>query len=260
MGSIAVISDIHGNITALDAVLAELQSKPCDIVLCTGDLVGYGPRPNEVIERIRSLDIPTVMGNYDEAVGFKLPACGCHIDDPCQKQLSNHSLKWSFDNTSAGNREFLRSLPEALSLDLFGKKIMLIHASSDSISEYIYEADDERISQLLEEMDEDIYIYGHTHLPFSKNMGQKWLINAGSVGRPKDKDNRAGYIRLKIRDNNIEAEICRVPYDIEKVVADIEASGLDLYFGDFLRMGGDDKGTLNDSCVICNTNYNDLLH
>lgn len=239
MSSIAILSDIHGNIEALDAVLGDLKSHSYDITLCTGDLVGYGPRPNEVINRIREIKISTVMGNYDEAVGFTLPACGCHIDNPRQKELSRHSLKWSIEHTTPANREYLRSLPESISMATGGKTILLIHASDDSISEYIYQSDDERIRQILMQTNEHIYIYGHTHFPFIKRVGTKWIVNAGSVGRPKDGDNRACYVRMKIEDGKVHAEIRRISYDVEKVVQDVENSGLDPAFGEFLRNGGD---------------------
>lgn len=253
MSSIAILSDIHGNIEALDAVLSDLRHQPCDLILCAGDLVGYGPHPNEVIERIKALNIQTVMGNYDEAIGFKLPACGCHIDNPRQKELSRHSLKWSIDHTLPANREFLRSLPESLSLQIAGKSVFLLHASADSISEYIYQVDTDRLEQILQETEEDIYIYGHTHYPFIMPLGTKWVVNAGSVGRPKDGDTRACYMRLQIGNDQIQGEICRVAYDVEKVISDIERSGLDPAFGEFLRNGGEmsKDGYSAFSCPIC---------
>jgi putative phosphoesterase len=239
MNSIALLSDIHGNIEALDAVLQDIARQPCDLILCAGDLVGYGPRPNEVIHRIKTENIRTVMGNYDEAVGFTLPACGCHIDNPVQKALSRHSLKWTIDHTSAESREFLRGLPESLSIPIGGKSILLTHASSDSISEYIYQEDQERIHQILSEIQEDVYVFGHTHYPFFLPVGSKWIANAGSVGRPKDGDNRASYMQLQVDDGSVRAEIVRVSYDVESVVQDMEKLGLDEAFRLFLQNGGE---------------------
>ena len=240
MQTIAILADIHGNLEALDAVLAEIKGYQFDQILCAGDLVGYGPRPNEVIARIRETGIQTVMGNYDEAVGFLLPACGCHIDNPRQKELSLHSLKWSTEHTTTErNREWLRQLPESLQIEVGGKTIQLIHATEDSIVEYLYQSDEARIREILEQSDCDIYAYGHTHYPYSMALNNKWIINPGSVGRPKDLDPRATYVRLTIDGDEVHAEIRRVSYDVEKVAREIVDGGLDQAFAEFLRNGGD---------------------
>ena len=240
MKKIAVISDIHGNIEALEAVLKDIKDKDIQHIYCAGDLVGYGPRPNEVIEKIRTLRIPTVMGNYDEAVGFLLPACGCHNSDAAVKKYSANSLKWSTTHTTPRNREFLRELPERLELEVGGKKILLAHASLDSMNEYIYENDKERLMELLEYVTQDIYIYGHTHFPYVDSFLDKgkMVINAGSVGRPKNGDNRATYVVIDVEKTQVNATIYKVSYNIEKVAQEIEASGLHNYFADFLKSGG----------------------
>lgn len=257
MRKIAIISDIHSNIYALDAVLADINNLECTDVICCGDLVGYGPRPNEVIKRIRDLEIPTVMGNYDEAVGFLLPACGCNIDNPKQKSLSNNSLKWTVANTKDINRKFLRELPESMEMIFDSKSLIVIHSSFESMSEYIYETDSERISEILDNIEQDIYVFGHTHFPFIKAVGNKVIVNAGSVGRPKNCDNRASYVLFEIDNDKILGSIRKVPYDIEKVAMEIEHSELDSYFAEYIRNGGD----LDEVCRIkgncsCDTDIN----
>jgi len=238
MPNVACISDIHGNLLALKAVLADIRSIGGDLILCAGDLVGYGPFPNEVIDEIKSQNIQTVIGNYDEAVGFKLPVCGCHIDDPVQKRYSDHALKWAIDHTSAQSREYLRSLPEQLSLDVSGKKLLIVHASADSLNEYIYATDEERIADLLVGIEEDFYVYGHTHFPYIKKRADKLIVNAGSVGRPKQGDTRASYALLEINPKSVHACIRKVAYDVEQTANDIIAKGLDPYFAEFLLNGG----------------------
>ncbi len=239
MQTIAILADIHGNLEALDAVLANIRENSCDQILCAGDLVGYGPRRNEVIARVRDAGIQTVMGNYDEAVGFLFPACGCHIDNPRQKELSLHSLKWSTEHTTTENREWLRQLPESLQIEVGTKTIQLIHATEDSIVEYLYQSDEARIREILACCDCDIYAYGHTHYPYAMAIDSKWIINPGSVGRPKDLDPRAAYVRLSVDGEEVQIEIRRVAYDVEKVARDIVSSGLDPEFAEFLRNGGD---------------------
>lgn len=238
MPRIAVISDIHANIRALDAVLADIDTLHCDSVLCAGDLVGYGPRPREVIAVMRARDIACVMGNYDEAIGFRLPSCGCHIDNPEQKRLSLHALRWTADKVSAEDRLFLRGLPEQLLLEASGQRIYVTHATPDSIKDYVYGCDDEKIEQMLQDVDENIYIYGHTHYPYTRRHGQHFILNPGSVGRPKQGDSRASYALLELEGDRVQVSHRKVVYDVEAVAQDMLALGIDPFFADFLRHGG----------------------
>jgi putative phosphoesterase len=238
MTSIALISDIHANALALDAVLADIRARGCNCILCLGDLVGYGPRPGEVIARIRAENIETVMGNYDEAVGFTLPACGCHIDNPRQKALSRHSLQWAIAHTTPQERAFLRSLPETLAIEVEGISFCLTHATPDSNTEYLYPADAARMAEIIALITQDAYVYGHTHLPFHAVLGGKHILNAGSVGRPKDFDTRAGYMLAQVHGQRLCAEVVRVPYDVAQVVQEMAAQGIDEAFGRFLLDGG----------------------
>ena len=107
---IAIISDIHGNLSALDAVLADLRTRPVDAVYCLGDLVGYAAHPNEVTERIRAEGIPTIMGNYDDGVGFERDECGCAYTNPVDKALGDQSLAWTKATVTSENKAFLRTL------------------------------------------------------------------------------------------------------------------------------------------------------
>ena len=200
---------------------------------------GYGPRPGEVIARIRAEGIETVMGNYDEAVGFTLPACGCHIDNPRQRALSRHSLQWAIAHTTAQEREFIRSLPESLSVRVEELSFYLTHASPDSISEYFYPTDRERMAEIAELIPEDVYVYGHTHFPLCSLLGRKHIINAGSVGRPKDFDTRAGYVIAEVSGKTIHAEVVRVAYKVDQVAREMAELGIDKAFSQFLLDGGE---------------------
>lgn len=112
-----MFSDVHANLHALEAVWAHIEREVPDTVYCLGDLVGYGAYPNEVIEFIKSRDIPTVMGNYDEGVGFDLHDCGCAYKDSEQDRLGKLSLSWSREHTSDVNKEYLQSLQRQIRLE-----------------------------------------------------------------------------------------------------------------------------------------------
>ena len=118
---IAIISDIHGNITALEAVMNDLLQQNVEAVYCLGDLVGYAPFPNEVIDRIQRDAIPTVMGNYDDGVGFDRDECGCAYRDPEEQRLGDMSLQWTKKAVTPDRKAFLRTLQAEIRFDADGK-------------------------------------------------------------------------------------------------------------------------------------------
>lgn len=225
--TIAVFSDIHGNAMALEAVLNDINSRNIDLVFCGGDLVGYGAYPNEVIKLIRKYRIPTILGNYDEAVGFGKSDCGCAYTDPQMKEWGRISLEWTKKQVDLENRAFLRSLLGRIQFTACGKKVLIVHGSPRQINEYLYaERSEDSVLRLFDEEKVDIIICGHTHLPYTRIMGSKCLINAGSVGKPKDGDKRAAYTVIKLTESSLETEVIRVEYDVERMAQAIEVSGL----------------------------------
>ncbi|MDF2547828.1 MAG: phosphodiesterase, family [Anaerosolibacter sp.] len=234
----AFISDIHGNIEALRAVLNDIEEKGISTkdTYCLGDLVGYGPRPNEVIECMKEKEIQCILGNYDEAVGFFLPTCGCSIGSEIDRIRTKNSLSWTTEHTSDENKQFLRELEEQITVEVNGITILLTHGSPFSINDYVFEDDIEKQQDIVSEIVEDIIVFGHTHFPYYREVEGKLFINAGSVGRPKDGDNRACYCILEV-DQDITANFFRVSYDVEAVAREIEDSELFDEFADVLRNG-----------------------
>jgi putative phosphoesterase len=235
---IAVFSDIHGNAIALEAVLKDIKTRNIDLVLCGGDLVGYGAYPNEVIELIRKNRIPTIMGNYDDGVGYDKPECGCAYKDPQMAELGHRSLVWMKKHVTEDNKAYLRGLLQRLAMTVYDKKILLVHGSPRKINEYLFEERPaESVLRLIHDEDIDILICGHTHLPYIKNLDGKYLINMGSVGKPKDGDPRAGYVIVTLIDESITTEIIRVEYDVESMAKAVEATDLPYEFAAALRNG-----------------------
>lgn len=238
----AFLSDIHGNIEAFESVLKDIVKRKIDFehVYCLGDSVGYGTRPNEVISLLKEKNIVSILGNYDEAVAFYLPTCGCNIESKNDKLKTQNALKWTVEHTSDENKEYLREFEEQMTLGAGDKGILMTHASSFSITDYVYEDNQEKQEEIVVDLDEDIIIFGHTHIPYVKRVKGKLFINAGSVGKPKDGDNRACYCILTIGET-VEVEFVRVTYDIEKMAREIEESELLDSFAQVLRTGRDMK-------------------
>ncbi len=239
MDQVTIFGDIHGNLPALEAVFQDMEARGWANLYCLGDLVGYGTFPNEVIEAIRGRNIPTLMGNYDQGVGNSSDDCGCAYRTPEAKALGARSIAWSNAHTTETNKAFLRELPMQIALQLGDLRVVLVHGSPRRVNEYLYEdRPDSSFERLLDLIDADVLVCGHTHLPYHKVLPSgRQVINAGSVGKPKDRDPRAGYVVLRANGRGLEAEFLRVPYDVEKTAQAIEATDIPHEFAAMLRDG-----------------------
>ncbi|KKY00306.1 MULTISPECIES: metallophosphoesterase family protein [Paraclostridium] len=238
---IAVISDIHSNIYALDSVLADIKTKDVDMIVCTGDLVGYGTRPNEVIQTLKKNKILTIMGNYDDAIGNLKIVCGCDYPDPKDAEKAGLSMHFTGQTTKVENKEYLRNLPKELIFNFDKKTIRFVHGSTRLINEYLKENSKEA-DEVMSELVENILVCGHTHIPYVKYYGEKLLINAGSVGKPKTGNPNANYVIIDIKNedeiaktpSSVEVEIIEVEYDFEKMANEIEEN--EILPNDFARL------------------------
>lgn len=239
MNKITVFGDIHANLPALEAVFADMAARGLDNFYCLGDLVGYGVWPNEVIAMIRERNIPTIMGNYDQGVGIDSDDCGCAYRTPETQALGERSIAWSNAHTSAEKKAYLRGLVASIPLQLGDLKVLLVHGSPRKVNEYLYEDRPEAgMERLMDAAGVDVLVCGHTHLPYHRVLGSgRHVINAGSVGKPKDNDPRAGYITLAAEGRELTVEFIRVPYDVEKAAQAIEATEMPQEFGEMLRQG-----------------------
>jgi len=235
---LAILSDIHANLHALDAVWDDLERQRPDAVYGLGDLVGYGAFPNEVVEFVAGRSIPTVMGNYDDGVGFDLDDCGCVYRDPDDVLRGKQSLLWTREHTTDTNKAFLRSLPIQIRIEDRKPTLLLVHGSPRRINEYLYEdrppATFERIAAAA---GADVILFGHTHLPYQKSLAAALFVNAGSVGKPKDGDPRAGYVILEVA-RRPKVLFRRVAYDVTAAACAVRESGLPPHFADLLETGG----------------------
>jgi putative phosphoesterase len=235
---VAVFSDIHGNLPALEAVLEDIRRRQIDATYCLGDLVGYGPFPNEVTDRIRTERIPTIIGNYDDGVGFERDECGCAYREPDERRRGDQSLRWTKEHVTADNKMFLRALLPEIRTSVDGKRLLLVHGSPRKINEYLFEdRPDASFQRLASSSNADLIMFGHTHKPYAKQIGGVWFLNVGSVGKPKDGDPRACYAIVDPIAPT-PASFIRVPYDIVRVADAIRRSDLPHQFADDLERAG----------------------
>jgi putative phosphoesterase len=233
----AIFSDVHSNLPALEAVLSDIEEQGVDKILHCGDLVGYGPFPNEVISLITSRGIAGVMGNYDDGVGFERDDCGCAYIDETQRLLGQRSLDWTKTHTTRENKEFLRTLPRELRFSQGTFNVLLTHGSPRRINEYLYEDRPVKtFNRLLQAGGCNLLVCGHTHLPYHKVIDDKHVVNVGSLGKPKDGDPRAAYALLTLAED-LSVSFRRVQYDVERIASAIEASELPHEYAEMIRRG-----------------------
>jgi putative phosphoesterase len=198
---IALFSDIHANLPALESALESIDSRAPDGVYCFGDLVGYNIWPNEVIQEIRRRQITTIAGNYDFGIGISSDDWGCVYKTDVEKDMGKISISFTNGIVKDDQREYLRTLPAHIKLEFQLNQdklnVLLVHGSPRRINEYLFEDREEKsLLRIMEQADADIMCFGHTHKPYHRVLNSavenknhfRHAINIGSVGKPKDND------------------------------------------------------------------------
>lgn len=252
---IALFSDIHANLPALEACLNTIDEQKPDAVYCLGDLVGYNVWPNEVINTIRRRGIPTIMGNYDQGIGLMSDECGCAYKTEPEKDMGKISISYTNFLVKPEERNYLRTLPAHIRIEFQLNNetlhLLLVHGSPRKINEYLFEDRDEKsMLRIMEQANADILCFGHTHKPYYRVLSSmdenqiryRHAINIGSVGKPKDGNPHGCYVQLTINADSsiadkdaVQVDFIRFAYDVEKAAKAIEESPLPNAFADMLR-------------------------
>lgn len=223
MTVIALFGDLHGNHIATAAVLADIDTYAPDHLICLGDLVGYGAFPNETIDLVRQREIPVIMGNYDDGIGFERDDCGCAYKDAEEKANGERSIAWTDNAVTADNKAWLRTLLPQYRLAVNGVRVRVVHGSPRRINEYLFEdRDPASLARIATIADCDVLVFGHTHVPWTRMIDDVLFVNAGSAGKPKDGDPRACWAMLHFADTgDVTVVHHRVDFDIATAAAGI---------------------------------------
>ena len=245
---IALISDIHANLPALDAVLADIDRRgDVDAVYHAGDLVGYSSSPNEVVARLRERGIMGIAGNYDSTVATDYPHCGCRSESDRQEELAHLSYEYTRRTVTAETKLYLAALPFSLDVrplggHASGPRLVIVHGTPTLNTVYWTQdrSDDfcRKMAAIVALKAGDVIAFGHTHKPWHRVVDGIHFVNTGSVGRPKDGDWRAEYVRLELGRGEPAVDVVRLDYDIDATIAGVRAAGLPEDFVEFLRAGG----------------------
>jgi len=210
---IGLISDLHANLPALEAVLADMP--PVDRLICTGDIVGYYADPNAVCERLRKLDVLTIRGNHDAYVIGAL--------EPSAERRTAYRTDWTRDQLAQDNMDWLQALPTQAHLQADQYLLILRHANPWDEETYLY-PDSPRLQEISLATNE-IMVVGHTHHPMRHAAGGGLIVNPGSVGQPRDWNPQAAYAIFDSVSNAIDFR--RVSYDVAKLQQHLRDLGWD---------------------------------
>ncbi|NEQ33869.1 MAG: metallophosphoesterase family protein [Leptolyngbya sp. SIO4C5] len=278
--NIAVLSCIHGNLEALAAVLQDIDRQDVDQIYCLGDLVGYGPYPNEVVVRIRELEIPTCQGCWDEDIVDGLNACECSYPSLLAENRGRLAHEWTNREVTPETRAYLASLPLTLHQDT----LCFVHGSPHSQHEYLLPDTSAFIAmERVLATGADTLFCGHTHVPYVRNLENshltlkvassstvrlsahaeappsthsatplpalKRIINAGSVGEPRHGRPSATYVIYN--PDTQQAELREIEYDYTKTCAAILEKGLPAVFAWRLSKGLEYAEKADDPSHVC---------
>ena len=223
---IAVISDLHANLPALRAVVDDAARIGCDELWCLGDVVGRGPHPNEVCDELRRLGVPTVQGNWDEAVGMDRETPGSLWASSEAEASGETSLRWTREAIDDDHRAWLRSLPMTLRVTAEDRSALLFHGSTIRLTEYLWADRPSRaFARIAADEGDDVFCFGHTHESFHRVVGPAHFVAAGSVGCGADGDARARYAVIYVG-ADVVVGFRNVDYDRAPVITDLAAAGL----------------------------------
>lgn len=282
-GRVAVISCIHGNLAAFEAALDDIARRDVQQIICLGDLVGYGPQPNEVIDLVQKRDLRTIQGCWDEGIGLDRGHCGCTFLSDEDAQLGDRAFAWTSERVLKKHKAFLKELPQGVQMRTPRGVVVYVHGSPRSTSEYLAESTHDLV--LLERAAGagcDVLVCGHTHVPYVRRvegtlrvtaqtgpkddfykdqdpglrhahreitLAPKLIVNAGSIGEPRHGTPESTYIILDT--NTWDVELRRVAYDVERTVRAMRKLDLPTPFVERLTAGRELVGKHKDITCAC---------
>ena len=237
---LAILSDIHSNLEALEAVLADARERECTQFVCLGDVVGYNANPHECVERVRAMDCPIVKGNHDEQASLNESSRDFN-------ELAEHAIEWTRNNLTEEDKEWLRGLR----LQRQVRDFTIVHATLDTPAQWGYVFNNLDAAASFTYQHTAVCFFGHTHVPMAFirdegikrvrieqlpiDMTKKYFVNTGSVGQPRDADWRAAYCIYHLEKNVVEQR--RVKYDLATAQKKIVKAGLPRLLAERLAIG-----------------------
>lgn len=230
---LGLFSDVHGNVTALEAVLAELRRHGADTLLCLGDLVGYGPSPNETIDLIREANVMCTLGAADERIAFDFARRRAP-----REGVADQTIEWTRGILDERHVAFLRSLPVQQRLDTPAGRLRFFHGTAeDPAARTDLHVDPIRLNRLLERHRCRLLACGGSHVPYYRRAPAGWVLNPGSVGLSLNGEPGADCALVRFEGEEAEVSMRKVDYDVAAVAFEIVAWGLPAVVAQAVQMG-----------------------
>jgi len=234
---VAVFGGVYNNYLALSAVLDDAARRGCEKVYCLGDLGGFGPHPDRVFPILQARGVIVMQGNYDHSIGHALPDCGCGYTDPRDNHFAQLSYDYTQKKTSESWRPYLRALPPAIRETWGGKRVVMAHGSPRKVNEFLWESTspDAFLRRLLG--DDDVLLVTHTGIPWVRDLGDKWVVNVGAIGRPANDGRTEVWYSIINVGEKISAEIIPVAYDWRRLAREMREEGICEEFVETIETG-----------------------
>ena len=230
---IGVISDVHANVLALEAVLEVLREEGASTIVCLGDLVGYGPSPNETIELLRQEGVMCTLGAADESIAFDFAR-----DRRRREGVADETLEWTRTVIEPKHVEYLRGLPVQFRLNTPAGRMRFFHGSPTNPSERTnLNQEAGKLEVLLKSNRCRLLACGATHVPYFRRVPAGWVVNPGSVGLSLNGEPGADYAIVRAQEGNVDVAMDKVEYDFAAVAFDIVAWGLPAVVAEAIQHG-----------------------
>ena len=241
MKRLALFGGIYNNYLALEAAIGNARRRDADGLYCLGDLGAFGPHPDRVYPLLRANGVQCIQGNYDNSLAGGLADCQCGYTDPRDNHFARISYNYTFKNTSAENKAWLRTLPETLRLEVEGKRVLLCHGAPRRMNEFLWESTspDAFLEYLLDQSNADIVCVTHSGIKWHRELPEKrHFINVGVLGRPEnDGTTNVWYTLLTISGADVRVEFIPVHYDLGKLAGEMQAENLPAEFIETITTG-----------------------
>ena len=238
--TLALLGGIYSNHLALKAALRDIRRRGADLAWCLGDVGGFGPHPDRAVAMLRHFEIPTLRGNYDDAIGHERPDCGCGYTDPRDNRFAQISYDYTLANTAPEHRRWMRELPEQHGLEIDGRRVLLCHGSPRRVNEFLWDSacSDSFLEWLCDHHGADLVACTHSGIPWHRRLPSgRHFVNVGAIGRPANDGHReVWYAELRLN-GGVEVEFRPVSYDVEALAREMARESLPQEFIETIRSG-----------------------
>ena len=239
--TLAVFGGCYNNHLSLRAVLDDAHKRGAQAIYCLGDMGGFGPHPDRVFPLLWENEVICMQGNYDHSIGNRLADCACGYTDPRDNYYAQISYDYTLAHTSDRYKDWLRTLPASIRLEIAGKRILMAHGSPRRVNEFLWESTTPEpfLSKLFTDYEADIILCTHTGIQWQSVLADgRQMVNVGAIGRPpNDGQNTVWYALLSVHSHQITCDLLPVAYDYEQLAYEMRQEQLPKEFVETILTG-----------------------